>query len=163
MNEKEKISVIVPVWNAESSLGKCIESIIGQTYQNLEIILVDDGSSDGSLDICKRYAEKDSRIQVFHKENGGQASARNYALDRCHGDYVGFVDDDDWCLPDMYRRLHELIAKYHSEVSRCDDYVTGDDIQNANVDAVEDVCSGQEYHKNLFCDIWGGACHRSII
>lgn len=159
MDEKETISVIVPVWNAEDSLGRCIESITGQTYQNLEILLVDDGSTDRSLDICRQYAEKDPRIRVFHKSNGGQASARNYALDRCSGMYVGFVDDDDWCMPDMYRRLHEIITKYHAEVSRCDDQATGDNPEDGTKEIVEDVCKGKEYHKNLFCDIWGGSRH----
>ena len=82
----DKISVIVPVWNAHDYLGRCVESIIDQTYKNLEILLVDDGSSDDSLAICNRYAEKDTRIKVFHKENGGQASARNYALEYATGE-----------------------------------------------------------------------------
>ena len=117
----DKISVIVPVWNAHDYLGRCVESIIDQTYKNLEILLVDDGSSDDSLAICNRYAEKDTRIKVFHKENGGQASARNYALEYATGEYIGFVDNDDWIFPTMYERLHQLMVQYQADVGRCDD------------------------------------------
>lgn len=90
------VTVIVPVYNVEKYLGKCIESIVGQTHQNLEIILVDDGSKDQSGMMCDCWKEKDKRITVVHKENGGLSSARNAALDICHGDYVLFVDSDDY-------------------------------------------------------------------
>lgn len=97
------ISIIVPVYNVESYLEQCIDSILAQSYKNLEIILVDDGSTDRSGDICDRYAEKDSRIHVVHKANGGLSSARNAGLKICHGDYLGFVDSDDYIDPDMYK------------------------------------------------------------
>lgn len=85
MNETEMVSIIVPVYNVEKYLQKCLDSIINQTYKNLDIILVDDGSTDRSGEICDEYADKDARIRVFHKENGGQASARNKALDEVRG------------------------------------------------------------------------------
>ena len=78
-----------------------MDSIVNQTYENLEILLVDDGSTDDSLQICREYERKDDRIKVFHKENGGQGSARNLALDHCTGEYIGFVDNDDWIFPTM--------------------------------------------------------------
>lgn len=96
MNGEALITIIVPVYNVEKYLGKCVESIIGQTYQNTEIILVDDGSKDQSGMMCDCWKEKDERITVVHKENGGLSSARNTALDICRGDYVLFVDSDDY-------------------------------------------------------------------
>lgn len=90
------ISVIVPVYNVEKFLNQCVDSILAQTYKNFELILVDDGSKDKSGDICDDYAKNDTRIRVFHKENGGVSSARNYGLDNAQGEYVCFVDSDDW-------------------------------------------------------------------
>ncbi len=113
------ISVIVPVYKAEAYLEKCIKSIINQTYRNLEIILVDDGSPDKCGEICDEFAERDSRIRVIHKENGGQSSARNAALDIMTGDYVGFVDSDDWIEPNMYEHLYELILKNNAQIAAC--------------------------------------------
>lgn len=100
------ISVIVPVYNVESYLEKCIDSIIHQTYKNLEIILVDDGSTDNSGKICDVYKEKDSRIKVIHKQNRGLSSARNCGLEIAKGEYIGFVDGDDYIAEDMYALLN---------------------------------------------------------
>ncbi|MDO4285123.1 MAG: glycosyltransferase family A protein [Eubacteriales bacterium] len=99
------ISVIVPVYNAEKFLERTVESICAQTYRNLEILLVDDGSADGSLALCESMARCDSRIRVFHKENGGASSARNLGVREARGGYVGFVDSDDLIAPEMYERL----------------------------------------------------------
>lgn len=90
------VTVIIPVYNVEQYLVKCIDSVCGQTYKDLEIILVDDGSSDRCPQICDEYTDKDNRIHVIHKENGGQGSARNRALDICHGEYIAFLDSDDY-------------------------------------------------------------------
>ena len=111
------ISIIVPVYKVEPYLRKCVESIINQTYTNLEIILVDDGSPDNCGTICDEYALKDSRIKVIHKENGGLSDARNAGLDIATGDYIGFVDSDDWIEPQMYQRLYELIQKYDADMA----------------------------------------------
>lgn len=105
------ISVIVPVYNAEKYLDKCIKSILNQTYKNLEVILVDDGSTDDSPQKCDDYANMDSRIKVIHKINGGVCSARNMGLDICNGTYIGFVDSDDWIAPTMYENLLLLCKK----------------------------------------------------
>ena len=105
MGENELISVIIPVHNAEPYLEQCINSIIDQTYRNLEIILVDDGSEDESPAICARFAEQDSRIRVIRRENGGPGPARNTGLDAAAGSFIAFVDSDDWIEPDMYERL----------------------------------------------------------
>ena len=109
MNKEPLINIIVPVYNTEKYIRKCLDSIVNQTYRNLEIIVVDDGSTDSSGDICDEYAHKDARIKVIHKENGGVSSARNAALDLCTpgGDLVAFVDSDDWLELNMYETLLE--------------------------------------------------------
>ncbi len=115
----ELITVIVPVYNTEKYLNKCIDSIIVQTYENLEIILVDDGSTDNSGKICDEYAKKDSRIKVIHKENEGVSVARNTALDAAEGKYIGFVDSDDYIEKTMYEVLYENIVKSQADISVC--------------------------------------------
>ena len=108
------VSVIVPVYNVKNYLQKCLSSIINQTYTNLEIILVDDGSNDGSEKICETFAAKDERITVYHIKNSGQASARNYALDRCRGDYIAFVDSDDIAKENNIETLLNLAELYNT-------------------------------------------------
>ena len=103
--DRTQISVIVPIYNVAEYLEKCIESILKQTYKNLQIILVDDGSTDGSSKICDDYAKIDSRIEVIHKTNGGLVSARKAGIQMATGDYVGYVDGDDWIEPDMYEQM----------------------------------------------------------
>lgn len=92
----KKVSIIVPIYNVSKYLDECINSLLKQTYENLEVILVDDGSTDGSYELCKLYAKKDKRVKAFHKENGGVSSARNFGLDNATGDYISFVDSDDY-------------------------------------------------------------------
>ncbi len=118
-DEKYLISVIVPVYNVEKYLDECIESIVNQTYKNLEIILVDDGSTDHSPQMCDKWAEKDSRIKVIHKKNGGLSSARNAALEIVQGDYIAFVDSDDFIDDDMFELLLNNALEYSAEISRC--------------------------------------------
>lgn len=112
----ELISIIIPVYNVENYLKACLDSVCGQTYANLQIILVDDGSTDSSGDICDRYAEQDKRIVVIHKENGGVSDARNEGLRIAKGAYIGFVDGDDWVDLDMYERMLCFCKKYDLEV-----------------------------------------------
>ncbi len=108
---QEKVSVIVPVYNVEQYINKCIESILNQTYQNLEIILVDDGSTDSSGKICDKFAEQSPKVIVIHKQNGGLSDARNAGLNLCTGDYITFVDPDDYLLPNyvnaLTRNIHD--------------------------------------------------------
>ena len=105
------ISVIVPVYNVETLLPRCVDSILTQTYECLEVLLVDDGSTDASGEICEQFAKKDTRIRVIHKENGGLSSARNAGLDVASGDYIGFVDSDDWIEPEMYAEMLALMER----------------------------------------------------
>ena len=100
--ENHKISVIVPVYNVEKYLEKSVETVLKQTYQNLEIILVDDGSEDSSGKMCDEIAKKDKRVKVIHKENGGLSSARNAGIDVATGDYIGLIDSDDLIDLDFY-------------------------------------------------------------
>lgn len=109
--EKEKISIIVPVYKVEKYLPKCLNSILRQTYKNLEIILVDDGSPDSCGKICDAYAKKDSRIVVIHKENAGVAMARNDGIKAATGEYISFIDSDDWISKDAYETLYRGLKK----------------------------------------------------
>ncbi len=115
----ELISIIVPVYNIEDYVRKCVDSIIAQTYKDLEIILVDDGSTDGSGAICDEYAAKDGRVTVYHKPNGGLSDARNYGIDRANGSYLGFVDGDDWIHPQMFEILYRMLKDNDSDISCC--------------------------------------------
>ncbi len=115
INEKHKITVIVPCYNTEKYLSKCVDSILEQTYKNIELILVDDGSKDNTGAICDSYAEKDNRVKVIHKENGGASSARNEGLNAATGDYVAFADSDDWMVKQTYQYLMYLIIKYNAD------------------------------------------------
>lgn len=114
---KGVLTVIIPVYNVEEYVEECLNSVIGQTYKNLQILLVDDGSTDSSGEICEQFALKDKRIQVLHKENGGLADARNYAFPYIKGEYVAFVDSDDYIAIDMYEKLISLIEEYHADVA----------------------------------------------
>lgn len=116
----ELISVIVPIYNVEEYLKRCIESIVNQTFKNLEIILVDDGSTDASGEICDKYAEKDTRIKVIHKKNGGLSSARNAGIDVAQGKYIAFLDSDDWIESNLYEYLYSLMKKNSASMAECD-------------------------------------------
>ena len=120
--EKALISIIIPVYKVEKYLEKCIQSVIKQTYENLQIILVDDGSPDNCGKICDEYAKKDHRIEVIHKSNGGLSDARNKGLEIAKGEYIGFVDSDDYIESDMYEVLYNLLKQYNVDVSICNFY-----------------------------------------
>lgn len=117
--EQPLISIIVPVYNTEQYLDKCVDSIVNQTYTNLEIILIDDGSPDNCGAICDEYAKKDSRIKVIHKSNGGLSSARNAGLDVANGNYITFVDSDDMVESQMYEKMMENIQLTHVDICMC--------------------------------------------
>lgn len=106
-----KVSVVVPVYNCDKYINKCLESISGQTFKDLEIILVDDGSTDASGELCDAFAKKDDRVKVYHKPNGGVSSARNFGLSKASGEYVMFVDSDDYILSDGIKKAEEYLLK----------------------------------------------------
>ncbi|OKZ56230.1 MAG: hypothetical protein BHV99_06405 [Clostridium sp. 26_21] len=131
--EEDLISIVIPVYKVEKYLEKCIESVLKQTYTNLQIILVDDGSPDNCGKICDEYAKRDSRIDVIHKVNGGLSEARNVGISKAKGRYIGFVDSDDYIKENMYEILLNLIKKYNADASICNLY---------------DVIEGKEYIRN---------------
>lgn len=116
---EDLISIVVPVYKVEKYLNRCVDSLINQTYKNLEIILIDDGSPDGCPQICDEYAKRDGRIKVIHKENGGLSDARNAGISISNGKYIGFVDSDDWIDIEMYKTLHKIVTESKADISCC--------------------------------------------
>ena len=144
--EQPKISIIIPVYNVESYIRECLESLINQTYQNLEIILVDDGSTDSSGEICDIYCKKDKRIIVIHKANGGLVSARKAGLRIATGEYATYVDSDDWIDVNTYEELMHLAFKYNPDI------IAFDFIKQYSDFKIEQIQSLQEgfYDKKRF-------------
>lgn len=120
------VSIIVPIYNCEKYLHKCIDSLLAQTLPNIEIILIDDGSTDNSGNICENYANNHKNIKVFHQQNSGPAKARNIGLENANGEYIGFVDSDDYISPDMYETLYNLAIKNNIDVVTGDYYTVTD-------------------------------------
>lgn len=166
---KGKISVIVPIYNVEEYVEKCIDSLIKQTYKNIEIILVDDGSKDKSYEICKKYSELDSRIKLIHKENGGLSDARNVGIDNATGEYITFLDSDDWLNYNYCEVMVNEILDTKADIVMCnivnvysDDYVFEEKISYektsyTNLEALEKfedtvnvVAVAKLYSKELF-------------
>ena len=114
---EQKISIIIPAYNIENYLGKTLDSVLAQTYQNIEVIVVNDGSKDGTGKVVDDYAAHDSRVIAVHKENGGVTSARLRGIAAASGDWIGFVDGDDYIEPDMYERLMRNAREYNVEIS----------------------------------------------
>ncbi len=122
MENKPKISVIVPVYNVEEYLNRCVESILDQTFEDFELILIDDGSSDNSGSLCDEFAKNNSNIKVLHLENGGPARARNKGIEIATGEYIGFADSDDYCHPNQFEKLYQN-AKNNSDIAICSFFV----------------------------------------
>lgn len=149
----EKISVIIPVYNAEKFLHRCLNSIINQTFTNLEIILIDDGSNDNSGQICDEYAKKDNRIIVIHKNNGGISSARNAGLDVAKGEWIAFVDSDDYIEIDMYEKLFNCAKKENVDIcASFFKYLTNDNIMLFNP-TKQDLSLVGKYDGNSFLEL----------
>ena len=111
-----KVSIIIPIYNTHKYLERCMDSVLNQTLQDIEIILVDDGSNDGTGELCDELAKQDARIKVYHKENGGSSSARNLGIAKASGEYLAFVDSDDYVSPEMYQRLVEGLQKFDAQI-----------------------------------------------
>ena len=153
MENSPLISVIVPVYNVAEYLPECLDSIINQTYTNLEIILVDDGSTDECPKICDEYAEKDGRIRVIHKKNGGLSDARNAGLDICTGEWIGFVDSDDFVDKSMYQKLYETAISESADVVVCQSirYENGKFIHWGKKKKLEIIKSKVKMINHMFC------------
>ena len=135
MTKQPLISIIIPIYNIMDCLEKCVDSCINQTYKNVEILLVDDGSTDGTGKLCDKLKEKDKRIRVFHKENGGSSSARNLGIEEAKGEYLGFVDSDDFISPTMYEELVNAVLEHHVPIAQ----VSRDEIDDKG-NKLPDVC-----------------------
>jgi len=116
---KDLISIIVPVYNVDMQISECLLSILSQSYINFEVILIDDGSTDKSGQICDEFAQIDKRVKVFHKKNEGVSNTRNYGLNLAQGEFIGFVDPDDWIAEDMYEQLLYNLNAYDADISIC--------------------------------------------
>ena len=127
------VSVVVPIYNVEKYLVQCIQTILYQSYRNLEVILVDDGSPDNCGKICDEFAIKDKRIKVIHKNNGGLSDARNVGIDKAMGEYITFIDSDDYIMPDMIESLMNTIIKERVDIAQCT-FVqcVSDDVESIN-------------------------------
>lgn len=132
-NTNVKVSIIVPIYNVENYLEKCLDSLTGQSLNDIEILAVNDGSTDGSLKILENYASKDSRIVVLDKENGGLSDARNYAFPYIHGEYVGFIDSDDYVDPKMYEVMYNRAIETSSDIVECNLHHTFDDYEDTEI------------------------------
>lgn len=169
----ELISIIVPVYNTENYLTKCLDSIINQTYKNLEIILIDDGSTDNSGKICDKYAKRDKRIVVIHKTNGGVSSARNLGLKIANGSYIGFVDADDWIADDMYEILYVNLKKFNADISVCKFkniytrnniiYNNGDNAKTILLNAVKSMEFLLNSKENYMCCLWNKLYKKELL
>lgn len=148
---EKKISVIVPIYRVEKYIRQCIESIANQTYKNLEIILVDDGSDDMCGEICDTYAKMDSRIRVIHKENGGADEARKAGIQIATGKYIGYVDGDDWIEPEMYQKLMYYITEYHVDIVESGVIDSWEDVEKNRVTFLEEGC----YKEEKFSEVAG--------
>ena len=174
----ELISIIVPVYNVKPYLYRCVDSIIKQTYKNIEILLIDDGSTDGSSELCDILSDIDSRIKVIHKKNGGLSSARNRGLLEMNGKYVGFVDSDDYIREDMYSKLYHTMINYDADIVKSDFQCFSDknlNIQNKRVGngqvSVFDLSTALDDFiytpfsslKNMKSTVWDGLYSRCLF
>lgn len=139
-----EISVIVPVYKVEQYLDRCVESLVRQTFPDIEIILVDDGSPDGCPGMCDAWAARDARIRVVHKENAGLGYARNSGMDAAVGRFIGFVDSDDYVEPDMYERLHDAAVRENADLAMCGFRCIGG-IMTAKADDVQEINGFDRY------------------
>jgi len=166
----DKISVIIPVYNVQDYLEECVNSILAQTYTNLEIILVDDGSKDNSGQLCDAFSKRDSRVKVIHKENGGVSTARNAGIESATGEYIAFVDADDYIAPDMYSRLMNLLKYFGADfcfsnrtMNQCEPLIKSVYVRN-NTEALRKFNSfsfeGDDHIPN---SIWGGIISSAIV
>jgi len=164
------VSIIVPIYNCEKWLPRCIESILNQSYKNIELILVNDGSTDNSKDVCESYAEKDDRVRVFTIENNGVSNARNFGMSQANGEYIIFSDSDDWLIQDSVKRLYDTITKTESDF--CSGLVNNVTALSNNVPffatkamtaSIKDAESWYQFIRLLDWAPWGKLYKKSII
>ena len=168
------ISIIVPIYNVGKYLPKCIESILNQTFKNFELILVNDGSTDNSGVVCDDYAKKDTRIKIVHKSNGGVSSARNAGLYVAKGEYIGFVDPDDYIDKNMYEKLYRLCIDNNSDIAICrfnreingkiqNKESTEEIIELNNMEAMNELFKGNLYRFSLCNKLFSNKCFNDVL
>lgn len=161
---EELISVIVPVYNVEKYIAQCVESIINQKYNNLEIILVDDGSLDSSRVICDNLAAEDKRVRVVHKENGGLSDARNYGISIARGKYLSFIDSDDFVSNDFIASLYDSLVRHNADIACCgfNRYYTDKNIVNDQIQGIDELFTSKEAIKllNIYGYFSDSACNK---
>ena len=154
MEKEDLISIVIPVYKVEKYLEKCIESIINQTYKNLEIIIVDDGSPDNCPQMCDEFAKSDKRIKVIHKENGGLSDARNAGIDIATGKYITFIDSDDYVSDDYVEYMYRLIKKHNTKIATCETQVvhieSDEENQEQFIENIEVLTARDLFYKILF-------------
>lgn len=172
MKESELVSIIIPVYNVEKYLSKCLDSVINQTYYNLEIILVDDGSTDSSGKICDEYMHSDKRVKVVHQKNGGLSNARNTGLNIFDGKYVTFIDSDDFVEQTYIERLYQIIQKSEADIAvvSFELFYEFQKIQTVKVDALEvkeysniEAIADMWYQKNINTSAWAKLYERKLF
>ena len=157
-----KVSIIIPIFNTETFLKRCVSSVIDQTLKDIEIILVDDGSTDNSGNICDEFAQKDSRVKVIHKKNEGVGIARNSGINIAKGGYIGFVDSDDWVDADMYETLYNAAKENGADIVMCD-AVTKYDKEKYEADTITQlsetkILKKEDIYPSLLLELAGSAC-----
>lgn len=155
------ISIIVPIYNMEHLMRRCIDSLLSQTFTDYELLLIDDGSEDGSWSICQEYARKDARISIFHKENGGLSDARNYGLSKAIGKYTIFADPDDWVSPEGLDRLYATAEREQADMTMCDLY-REDEYSRHYVCQRPQSLQVEDVLKELFANIQGFTVNKLI-
>lgn len=155
------ISIIVPIYNMEHLMRRCIDSLLAQTFTDYELLLIDDGSEDGSWSICQEYARKDARISIFHKENGGLSDARNYGLSKAIGKYTIFADPDDWVSPEGLDRLYATAEREQADMTMCDLY-REDEYSRHYVCQRPQSLQAEDVLKELFANIQGFTVNKLI-
>ena len=155
--EKDLISVVIPMYNSEKSIDRCIKSIINQSYKNIEIIVIDDGSTDNSKKICEKLAMKDSRIKVLTQTNSGAATARNNGMKEAKGKYLCFIDSDDWIESKMIEICYNKLIKEKVDVIRCNMFMeNGKDLQDVDITSISKKYNENEIKSNLIDKILNG-------
>lgn len=168
----KKVTIIIPVYNVEKYLSRCLNNVINQTYSNIEIILVNDGATDNSQEICEEYKRKDNRIKLLLKENGGLSDARNYGIPYATGDYIAFIDSDDMIHTSYIEYLLDLVEKYDGDISICGykSFYNSDDniVVNDKKDSIEifnsnDALEQLLYNKKIQCSAWGKLYKKELL
>lgn len=161
------VSILIPAYNASAFLPKCLDCVLNQTYQDLQVVIVDDGSRDNTLELCQNYAEKDSRIEVYHQENEGVAPTRNHLLEKVKGDYVLFVDADDWIELDMVEYIVSLAKETDAELVMCDrvinDAKPSDKEPKVRILPQEEAIRDFLLHEYFVGALWNKLFKRSVV